>query len=411
MWFTNTLMPAVNRRLGRVNRGASGYWMIALHEALHSVPNIELGIATVVPGLKYGHFNEKGIEYFIIDQPLLISPGKHRHRDIQKAVKIVDDFKPDIVHVHGTERFYGLLGARNLIRPPTVVSIQGLLSQIHKYYFGSLSWFEVFRSHRAIEIALLRGLLPSYFRSKKNGRREVEIIKGNHFFIGRTAWDKDYIFKLNPNATYFHVNEMLRPSFNKYNWDLIKCHRNSIIFTNASGPFRGVETLLQAVKTLLIDFPDIQLRIAGRISAKSGYGLFQKRYICKLGLESHVEYLGYLDLDDLIKEMLNSHIFVIPSWIENSPNSLCEAQLLGMPCIASDAGGIPSLVNNDQTGLLFSKGDSSSLVRSLKKILTNDVLAVSLGTQARAEAKSRHSEKSIIRRLVEVYDDVFRRDT
>lgn len=50
----------------------------------------------------------------------------------------------------------------------------------------------------------------------------------------------------------------------------------------------------------------------------------------------------------MIEQYLKAHIFVCPSSVENSPNSLGEAQLLGVPCIGSIAGGIPSMLSMEK---------------------------------------------------------------
>ena len=63
----------------------------------------------------------------------------------------------------------------------------------------------------------------------------------------------------------------------------------------------------------------------------------------------------------MTRELRRAHVFAISSYIENSPNSLCEAMQAGMPCVATYAGGIPSLVEDGRTGLLFPPGDAPLL--------------------------------------------------
>lgn len=54
---------------------------------------------------------------------------------------------------------------------------------------------------------------------------------------------------------------------------------------------------------------------------------------------------------------LKSQVFVLPSSIENSPNSLGEAMLLGVPCIASDVGGVRCLMTHSVEGLIYPADD------------------------------------------------------
>ena len=115
------------------------------------------------------------------------------------------DFNPDIIHIHGTERFYGLLGSRNLVSLPVVISFQGILHEIVKYhnYFGTMSPKDIITMHDPIH--LLRGIGPlfSYIQLRRSAIREVEIIKQCNAFIGRTYWDHAHLAAINPEAHYF----------------------------------------------------------------------------------------------------------------------------------------------------------------------------------------------------------------
>jgi glycosyltransferase involved in cell wall biosynthesis len=400
-------MPAVDQRFGRNTKG-SGYWMIALLESLCEQGNIELGVATACPGLVDEWFEQGGIRYFVIGQPRNFAPGKHRKCDLTKSVGIAKQFHPDLIHVHGTERFYGLLGARNLVDYPVSVSIQGILNAIVKKALADLTWHEIIKSHSILEILRLRGPLPSRFRFKKLAVREMEIFKGNRYFMGRTKWDRKWVERINPTAHYFKVNEMLRQPFFHSEWKLENCRKHTIIFTNATSPLRGVSTILKAIVKIRNEYPNVQLRIAGRLSKKSGYGRFLFSKINKMGLKDFVDFLGFLGVDELVKTMCRSHVFVIASYVENSPNSLSEAQLLGMPCIASETGGIPSLVSDGRTGLLFQPGNAETLANRLKQLFSNDNLTSSLGSCAREEALTRHSKHTVFEQLSDAYNNILK---
>jgi hypothetical protein len=73
-------------------------------------------------------------------------------RDLQKSVDIVRQRRPDLIHIHGTERYYGLLAARKLTPAPCVISLQGFLGACVKGFFGDLSPRDVWRSERLIEL-------------------------------------------------------------------------------------------------------------------------------------------------------------------------------------------------------------------------------------------------------------------
>lgn len=68
--------------------------------------------------------------------------------------------------------------------------------------------------------------------------------------------------------------------------------------------------------------------------------------------DNSIEFLGILSEDELKNTLLSSDIYVHTAYIDNSPNALCEAMILGLPCIASYVGGISSLMKNGESGIL-----------------------------------------------------------
>ncbi|HET9594967.1 MAG TPA: glycosyltransferase, partial [Anaeromyxobacteraceae bacterium] len=163
-----------------------------------------------------------------------------------------------------------------------------------------------------------------------------------------------------------------------------------------------LETVLEAMRVLR-RFPGAELAIAGNVPTSSGYGAFVRARIARLGLAGRVKLLGYLDAPSLAAELATSHAYVIASTAENSPNSLCEAQAVGTPCVASYAGGIPSLVEDGRTGLLSPPGDAPPLAAQLERVLDDDLLAARLSAAAREEAARRHDRAAVVAQLLGAY--------
>ena len=228
--------------------------------------------------------------------------------------------------------------------------------------------------------------------------------------MGRTDWDRSFSSLNKPDAFYAHVGELLRPIFYEKRWKLDQCDRYSIIYTNAGHPRRGTEDLLCAVAFLKKEFPSIRLRLAGTVSKQSGYGRYLRKQIFKLNLDDHVELLGYMNEEEMVSAMLSSHVFTITSYIENSPNSLAEAMLLGMPCVASYTGGIPSMVDHGNTGLLFPVGDVPLLSDKIKNFFKDSAAAKTMGENAHNIAKVRHSPSKVINQVMEAYKEIINND-
>ncbi|HYA14500.1 MAG TPA: glycosyltransferase family 4 protein, partial [Syntrophales bacterium] len=291
---------------------------------------------------------------------------------------------------------------------PVIISLQGILGPYSTYsnWFGSLSPTQVLLSTRLPELLMGLGLLWGYKEIRKAAIREREMCKYTDAFLGRTQWDASLAHMLNPKAKYFHVGEILREEFLQSQWEISKIKRHSILFTNAGHPRRGTEVLLEAIKILKRDIPDIQLRLSGHISPRSGYGRFFRKLIKESGLADCVNLLGYLNASEMAEELTATHVFAIASYIENSPNTLAEAMMVGVPCVASYVGGIPSMIENRQTGLLFPAGDANWLAESIRSVFEDDLLASRLGTEARQVAQQRHCPNLVVSQLVEAYRQV-----
>lgn len=409
LWFTNIPMPAVDEQSGTVTRG-SGHWMTALLDEVRRRTPIDLTVVTAYPRLPDMDFEQAGVRYVVVGQPRLTSHFACRRADVDKCAAIVARIRPDVVHVHGTERFYGLLSARRLIESPTVVSIQGLISACVPNFFGTLGPLDIVRAHSIREVLTKRGLVWDYLSFVQGISQEEEILRSAPAFMGRTSWDRAHVGRLNPTARYFHVDELLRPEFGSAAWSLGECKRATVFVTNVGTPLRGAETVLAAAQILRARGVDVALRFAGTCSERSGYGRFVRRRIDSLGLRDRVTFTGFLTGKELVTELVRANAYVLASHIENSPNSLAEAMRVGVPCVAAYTGGIPSLVADGRSGVLFPPGDPAMLAASLERVLSDGAFASSLGAVAREEAARRHDPGVVCSQVMNAYESVQRGD-
>ena len=120
-----------------------------------------------------------------------------------------------------------------------------------------------------------------------------------------------------------------------------------------------------------------------------------------------LEFYGQIDAQVLIKELKTCHFFVHPSYIDNSPNSVCEAMLLGMPVLCSSVGGIKSLITDKESGFLFNPYDQYDLAGLLVSLINNYGKAIEVGNKARTVALKRHSPTEIMRVLNDIYITIY----
>jgi glycosyltransferase involved in cell wall biosynthesis len=405
MWFTNTFLPEPEGR-GIDKLKHSGGWMLALCTAIREIrPEIHLSIVSTGKISKVEKYTTNGIDCFVVPMSNQFSPAQENNA-LEKCLNVLNEWKPDIIHIHGTERFYGLLSQYSPLSAPITISIQGLMIPYSEWYhfFGNRSLVDLLKVHRLIELPVMRGLIWDYYRFRKAAVRERQIITSNRFFMGRTTWDRAHLTSINPDATYYTVGEVLRDPFWDARWTLSECKRRRILFINPNQPRKGIEILLKAADTLKPLYPDLEIAIIGEISNKRGYGRYIKKEIQKRKDYAHT--LGPMNAEEIAREMCNSSVFVCPSYIENSSNAVCEAQLVGIPVAASHTGGLPSLIQEGRTGLFFPSGDAPYLAAVLAKLFKDDVLCEELSENSRKVASKRHDTRTILNDLINAYSQV-----
>lgn len=131
-----------------------------------------------------------------------------------------------------------------------------------------------------------------------------------------------------------------------------------------------------------------------------------RRLILKNRLEGKVRVLGNLSAEEMKREYLSAQIFVCPSAVENSPNSVAEGQLLGVPVAASRTGGIPDVVKDGVSGLLFEKGNVHELAACVSRILTDKQLAKELSASERETAVKLYNGENNYQKLIGIYQSI-----
>ena len=397
LWFVNTPFPVVSKHLG-IGEEVRGGWMPSLAESLQNIDGIELAIAWASASVKEpARINDNGVDYFLFRSKNAYrkaSPAAYK-KEIQSGLDIIEQYKPDIIHIHGTENFYGLIGEE--VNVPTVVTLQGIVNEISRYFMGGLDIFEQIKNYK---------LIRECIGFNKRCPIETEIFKRNDNYIGQTAWDKAYIESVRPDCNYYRADRVMRDGFYVREWHYEKCNVGQIYTTSSDRTYKGLDVLLKAVSIVKNTYPDIKLRISGDVNWNRPFGKILNKIIRNLNLENNVSVLGIISESDVVQELIDANIYVMPSFIENESNGLCEAQLVGTPSISSYTGGIPDMVSDGKTGLLFSRGDHYVLADKILQLLNNTDEAIAISKQARHVSHERHDSSRNIPRIAEIYNEI-----
>jgi glycosyltransferase involved in cell wall biosynthesis len=334
-------------------------------------------------------------------------------QDLPKYLEIINSVKPDIIHINGTENPFGCIIGNTKV--PVVTSIQGNITVYkHKYFSGiEEKYLKTFIPiNNSIEKILFKPCFKkSYQFFIKIQKREERNLINSEYIIGRTDWDRRITSILAPNSKYFHIDEILRESFYKVRWIPSKPSEQIIIHTtNANCYYKGLETLCQA----LYELNKIGIKVDWRVAGVSANDLIVKivRKKLKNKFPGHgLYFLGPLNEQQLLNKLLEADIYVLPSHIENSPNNLCEAMILGMPCIATFTGGTDTLLRNQEEGILIQDGDPWSMAGAILELHQNRTKAMRFGEAAHSRAVIRHNKEIIVKELLNTYENILNKNT
>lgn len=338
------------------------------------------------------------------------------HPDLEKLFRVeLRSFKPDVIHSWGVEYDHCLAMVKAAeaegMLSHMVASIQGLCAVLADHYTDGLP-------AKVVKKSTLRDLLRQdniAAQQKKfvlRGNMEQEAIGKLSHVIGRTRWDKAHTTSWNPEIQYHFCNETLREIFYEGLWDYGNCRKHRIFAPGCGYPIKGFHLLLEAFAQVRESYPDATLTVPGRSVLTAGvkerlrqgsYETYLAERIRRYGLEDCVEFLGGLSADRMKAEFLMSHVFVLPSTMENSPNTLGEAMLLGVPCVAADVGGVRDLMTEEE-GRIYTAGDVSALAEQIKAVFAMEEKAAEMGIAARAHAQKTHDPEKNLQDLMAIYE-------
>ena len=417
LWITNLFFPEFYESKN-LTAPVMGGWLKSMADSLLEVDSdIEIAVASPFPSSKeLVDITEGNYRFFGL-------PVKANNTDIDNSIipyweRIRELFAPDIVHIHGSEftHGYGWILANG--NDNVVVSIQGLVSVYARYNEGGIDF-------GYLKNLTVRDLLLRDFPAKGHdklvhaGQGEEKLLKSVNHVIGRTEWDETHVWALNPDARYHFCNENLRDAFYRGDrWSPSACQPHRIFLSQAAKPIKGLQKVLEAMPLILREYPDTQLYIAGRDFTKrdslhdrlrySGFARYIDKLIDRNKLRNHINFTGFLDALAMADQYRLANVFICPSSIENSPNSLGEAQLIGTPVVASYTGGVPDMIQQWETGVMYRYEEYEMMAYCVCKIFGDDTFAMSLSENAKSAARKRHDREFNARRTIEIYNEIIK---
>lgn len=398
-WANNALLKDIAEFL-QISEVHRGNWQDTLLHAMRNIYHHDTAFYVIycTPYVKeLTKFNANNIEYFLIPKRKYAFRDEFSH-EVSNLEDILREIQPDIFHIHGTEGFYGLVSLK--WEGKTLITLQGIREQIYRSFFSDISKWNYIKWHlttrkfkRLINLRLI----------KKMTEIELKVLNNNKYFIGRTDFDKYHSTLRHKDAVYFgNCHDILRGEFYLTDWDISTSEPHTIHVTLSEATYKGIFLLIDAIEVLKYHYPMVKLNVAGPMNGVIGKRV--KKEISKRGLEKYISFLGRCNSGQIISSMKQARVFVLASFIENSSVSLQEAQCMGVPCVASYTGGIPSMAVDEHTALFFPIGDPQYLAGTVARIFEDDELAKNLSENGRRMCRERNDPEQIALRHKEIYD-------
>lgn len=394
-----------------------GGWISSLQKLVDSHEDIHLGFVFLSSDEPLDCITQGKTVYYPIYNPPLTKREKilkyysgYKHQGISRHIsqiqEAIADFKPDIIHLFGLENPLAIILGNTDV--PVIVHLQGLLLPYdNAFYPPGINRYSFLWPPSLREWILRNGYIYSQKDMHVRAQHEHKLFLSSKYFMGRTEWDKQMSKLMSPGSSYYHVDEVLRDTFYEKSgsWKLTE---GKIIITStlSENVYKGLDLVLKTANLLkaLVNC-DFEWHIIGIPPTAKLIKFFERATHIK-SKDVNVFYDGIQDETGVSSILLKSNVYVHPSYIDNSPNSLCEAQLLGVPVIGSYVGGIPSLITNNVSGLLFPANAPYELAHLIQTLHEEPDLSLKLSEGGFAEANKRHDRSIIVSSLIETYKSV-----
>ena len=263
------------------------------------------------------------------------------------------------------------------------------------YYRKSLFIKAAKRAGKKIVIHQHGGDFETFYEKEQNDRGRAKIRQvlgmGDVFLVLSPVLEQFFKGILDPARVILFPNAVPVPDSLEKEYGKLR-----ILFLGRLCKEKGLRELFSILPQLHEQFPQMRLLLGGiwedeelRKEAEK-----MKEYVTDLGWLQGEAKKDYLRISDL---------FVFPTYFEGQPVSVLEAMAYQCGIVATNVGGIPQMIEPEQTGLLIEPQDPEGLKSALQKLLSDPELCEYLGKNARAKVQKEYSINKSLEELVKIY--------
>ena len=407
LWLCNVAPSQVRQAAGK--KPGSGWW---LDHAFSDLRGTGMTMRVLYPG-ETGRGELDGN----CDYATFRRPDRHKYDPAMESFfrQELQCFRPDVIHIWGTEYAHTLAmlracGEAGLLER-TAVSIQGLCTACARHYTEGIP-YGIQRRFTFRDFLRQDNILQQQKKYALRGSMETKALRITHHIIGRTDWDRACTGHIAPQARYHFCNETLRDPFYTGFWRYEDCEKHRVFASSCVYPIKGFHYLLESFAQVADRYPDAVLAVPGVSFLDQGLTSRLRRdsyhkYLAELAgqyrLEDKIVFLGKLTPEEMKEQYLRANVFALPSTVDNSPNSLGEAMLLGTPCVAADVGGVSTMLRHPSEGLLYPSSDPEMLAYNICRVFELEDRAEAMGAAASRHAAQTHNPAKNLADLMTIY--------
>ncbi|HXF90562.1 MAG TPA: glycosyltransferase family 4 protein [Candidatus Nitrosotenuis sp.] len=357
---------------------------MALEDTFRDDSNINLHIVTLSPDILYSKtILDDGVTYhYLKRRPHYYWKNllTEYRLEIGQIREIIEEVRPDIIQVFGTEDLYPLAALDSGVK--SVVHMQGIIT--------------LYNRARGFHID------KNWLGWTLQGRIERKAVSLHRNFFVRTRLDSEFVRQHNKNPRLFFCWEILRKEFY-----ITNTHRNEkkyLMFLGGPRLFKGYDHVLKIFEGVSDKLPSVELIVAGYSNPVVERERLMRRY--PINFVNRIRFTGLLSPLEIREYFKDSIALLSCSKMENSSNAVCEAQISGVPVVAMDVGGISDLITDSKNGFLIKYGDVNTAISRILSLCANDQEFLRISENARQTALKRHDPISIKKRVINAYVEI-----
>lgn len=323
----------------------------------------------------------------------------------------VSEFNPDIIHVWGSENPFKLLPFQHNIPGIKVLAIQGVLNSMGPNCLRGMSAREMISTIGIRELIKGNSIFSVTRAFFNEGKIENSMILKSDHIITQSDWTDSQIHPVNPRARLYRTRRVLRDVFtNCKKWTDFS-HDNPILFSSAIGySWKGLHVLIKALPLVKMQYPDIQVRLAGKIGRTDIFGDGYLRMMLKMiknnGLEDNVVWLNDITATEIVMHLQQASVYINPSFVESYSNTVAEAMSVGTPSVVTFAGAMPELAENNKEVLYFTPGDYMRCAHLICKLLADSQLSKEISINTAKRSEERNARFDTVKAQIKIYEDI-----